>query len=311
VSVPIIAFFSAKSGVGTTSIVYHLAWTFADMGVKVLAVDLDPQAGLTTAFLGPGTRVAFRDLIADVDKSLGQVVDANLVLLPIDLMLATLEDEFATQWQCALNGDENAFCVLSAPWRRMSHLAPIHEAQLILVDLGPNLTSINRAGLIAADYVVVPLAPDLLSVLALEILGWTLRKWRGDWKERLAHRPSMDLPAGEIRPLGYVVPQTGTAMGASEDWANWIPIYYRKHILDSPPDGTLSILNDPNKLAILRPYPSLRAMAREARKPMFHLKPADGAIGAYLQSAEDARKDFEALARAIVSKANLPISFSS
>jgi chromosome partitioning protein len=53
------------------------------------------------------------------------------------------------------------------------------------------------------------------------------------------------------------------------------------------------------------------AMAQEARKPMFHLKPADGAIGAYLQSAEDARKDFEALAKAIVDRANLPITFVS
>jgi len=311
VSVPVIAFFSAKSGVGTTSIVYHLAWTFADLGVKVLAVDSDPQASLTTAFLGPGTRTVFRDLIAEAPSSLGQVVDANLVLSPSDLMLATLEDEFAVHWQHALNGDQNAFRVLCEPWRLVSGLAPLHEVRLILVDLGPNLTSINRAGLIAADYVVVPLAPDLASVLALDILGSTLRKWRGEWKDRLAHGPSMPLPAGDIRPLGYVVPQTGVAMRAFEDWTNWIPMYYRKFILDEPLSSGVSLVDDPNKLAILRPYPSLRAMAREARKPMFHLKPADGAIGAYLQSAEDARKDFEALARAIVSKANLPISFSS
>jgi hypothetical protein len=51
-------------------------------------------------------------------------------------------------------------------------------------------------------------------------------------------------------------------------------------------------------------------MAQEARKPMFHLKPADGAIGAHLQSAEDARKDFEALAKAIVAKANLSSVFA-
>ena len=43
-SAPVIAFFSAKRGVGTTSLVYHLAWMLADLGVNVLAVDLDPQA---------------------------------------------------------------------------------------------------------------------------------------------------------------------------------------------------------------------------------------------------------------------------
>lgn len=53
-SVPIIAFFNNKGGVGKTTLVYHLAWMFADLGVKVLAVDLDPQANLTAAFRGPG-----------------------------------------------------------------------------------------------------------------------------------------------------------------------------------------------------------------------------------------------------------------
>ena len=50
-------------------------------------------------------------------------------------------------------------------------------------------------------------------------------------------------------------------------------------------------------------------MAREAHKPMFHLKPADGALGAHLKAAEDVRQEFEALAKAIVAKAGLPITF--
>jgi len=314
VSVPIIAFFNNKGGVGKTTLVYHLAWMFADLGVKVLAVDMDPQANLTTAFRGPGTSELFRDLkIDDPTSSLGQVISDGLVLLSSDLMLPTREEELAVEWQGALGGNGNAFGALSPRWRLMRDLERDNEAQLILLDLGPNLSAINRASLIAADHIVVPLAPDMFSVQGLEILGSTLRKWRVDWRERLACSPSkgVDLPAGAMTPLGYVVLQTGVAMRAFEDWINWIPDYYRKFVLDDPPMSSISILNDPNKLGILRPYRSLLEMAREARKPMFHLKPADGAIGAYLQSAEDARKDFEALARAIVSKANLPISFSS
>lgn len=48
---PIIAFFNNKGGVGKTSLVYHVAWMFADRGVRVVAADLDPQANLTAAFL--------------------------------------------------------------------------------------------------------------------------------------------------------------------------------------------------------------------------------------------------------------------
>jgi cellulose biosynthesis protein BcsQ len=50
-SPPVIAFFNNKGGVGKTSLVYHLAWMYRDLGLNVLAADLDPQANLTSAFL--------------------------------------------------------------------------------------------------------------------------------------------------------------------------------------------------------------------------------------------------------------------
>ncbi|MGA3017797.1 MAG: ParA family protein, partial [Bryobacteraceae bacterium] len=283
-SVPVIAFFSSKGGVGTTSLVYHLAWMFSDLEVKVLAVDLDPQASLTTALIG-GTQASLHDITvnecigrmlgADGRSSIGHAVGANLVLLPSDLTLWEREEELAVEWQRALSGGGQAFRVLSAPSQVMRMLAHNHGAQLILVDLGPNLGSINRAGLLAADHVVLPLPPDQFSVLGLETLGSTLRKWRGDWQKRLACRPPVDLelPAGKMAPLGYVIQQPGVAIRTDENWINWIPEYYRKFVLDAPPTSGVSILDDPEKLSVLRPYRTLLAMAQEARKPMFHLKP--------------------------------------
>ncbi len=50
-TVPVLTFFNNKGGVGKTSLVYHLSWMFAEIGIRVLAVDLDPQANLTAAFL--------------------------------------------------------------------------------------------------------------------------------------------------------------------------------------------------------------------------------------------------------------------
>ena len=46
-----LAFFNNKGGVGKTTLVYHLAWMFAELGLSVLAADLDPQANLTSMFL--------------------------------------------------------------------------------------------------------------------------------------------------------------------------------------------------------------------------------------------------------------------
>ena len=50
-SIPVLTFFNNKGGVGKTSLVYHLAWMLNDLGHRVLACDLDPQANLTAAFL--------------------------------------------------------------------------------------------------------------------------------------------------------------------------------------------------------------------------------------------------------------------
>ena len=49
--VPILTIFNNKSGVGKTSLVYHLAWMLSDIGHQVLACDLDPQANLTSMFI--------------------------------------------------------------------------------------------------------------------------------------------------------------------------------------------------------------------------------------------------------------------
>ena len=54
---------------------------------------------------------------------------------------------------------------MSAFWRVIQSGAREHQAgHIVLVDLGPNLGAINRAMPIAADYVVIPLGPDLFSL---------------------------------------------------------------------------------------------------------------------------------------------------
>ena len=50
-SVPVIAFFNNKGGVGKTSLVYHVSSMLADQEYRVVAADLDPQGNLSAAFL--------------------------------------------------------------------------------------------------------------------------------------------------------------------------------------------------------------------------------------------------------------------
>jgi chromosome partitioning protein len=48
-------------------------------------------------------------------------------------------------------------------------------------------------------------------------------------------------------------------------------------------------------------------MAQECRKPIFHLKPADGAIDAHIYAVKEVYKDFKQLAKNIASKTGLSL----
>jgi hypothetical protein len=177
------------------------------------------------------------------------------------------------------------------------------------MDLGPNLGAINRAALIAADFIVVPLAPDLFSLQGLRNLGPSIRRWRADWKSRLEKNPeaSLDLPTGEMTPAGYVVMQHAVRLDrpvqAYKKWMGRIPGEYARAVLGQELAGYEG--TDPSQIAQLKYYRSLMPMAQEARKPIFHLKPADGALGAHLTAAQAAGKEFHDLALDLLSRAQI------
>ncbi|HKV39070.1 MAG TPA: AAA family ATPase, partial [Blastocatellia bacterium] len=220
-------------------------------------------------------------------------------------------DQLSEVWPKCMNRDIRAFRVTSAFWRILQRAATAQNASLILTDLGPNLGAINRAALIAADFVAVPLAPDLFSVMGVQNLGPRLREWRQSWAEMLEKSPltSVEMPPGGMMPIGFVLLQPPVRMDrpvqAYDRWIGRIQEAYERAVLDGFTDALPSIGNDPNCLALLRHYRSLMPLAQEAHKPIFHLKPADGAMGAHYQAVQRAYKDFRGLAVRIAERTGL------
>ncbi len=329
-SVPVIAFFNNKGGVGKTSLVYHLTWMFSDLGTPVIAADLDPQANLTAAFLDeeqveqlwtreprPTVYEAIRPLITGYG-GLGEAhvekVTENAGLVIGDLELSRFEADLSNEWnQLSSRSAERAYNFTSVFWRLAQSAAQRHQAEFVLMDLGPNLGAINRSALIGADYLVVPLAPDLFSLQGLRNLGPTFDEWRETWSGGSSARLKLpfDLPPGKIHPIGYVVLQHAERLSrptiAYKKWADRIPDEYRRHILGSEEATSYTINDDPENLASLKHYRSLMPMAQEARKPIFHLRPADGAIGAHAKSVHDAYGDFKRLALRIGERAGIQV----
>ena len=323
-----IAVFNNKEGVGKTSLVYHLAWMYEKLGYNVVVADLDPQANLTAMFLSDDELEALWDeetktIYAGLRPLLngtGDVKIPHLVtpapgisLVAGDMLLSGAEDELSSQWPDCLDGKERAFRVLSAIWRTLRLAANDRKAHFVLLDVGPNLGALNRAALVAADHVVVPVAPDLFSLQGLRNLGPTLRKWRREWKSRLKHNPldTLAMPRGTMKPAGYVVLQHAVRLDrpvqAYARWMERIPSAYRGHVLQKRgPSTARPTTEDKHCLATLKHFRSLMPLAQEARKPMFALKPADGAIGGHTRAVSDCYHDFRDLAREIARRCDVP-----
>ena len=155
-SIPVIAFFNNKGGVGKTSMVYHLAWMFSDRGLRVIAADLDPQSNLTAAFLdedrleevmpGDGHPLTIFGAVQPLKRGTGDIADSHVEIItdPLglvlgDMALSTFEDQLSEVWPKCMDRDERAFRVTSAFWPVIQQAGEKQEANVILIDLGPNL----------------------------------------------------------------------------------------------------------------------------------------------------------------------------
>lgn len=325
-SSPVLTFFNNKGGVGKTSLVFHVAWMLAHQERRVLVADLDPQANLTAAFLGEreldeiwdgkgsGAGTVYQSVrplteVGDLQAPVLRKCGSGLHLLCGDLALSRFEDQLSTEWANCLGLDEGpyrAFRVVSAFWQVIQLGVEQCEADIVLVDVGPSLGAINRSALIATDFVIVPLAADIFSRQGLRNLGPTLFKWRRGWQQRREGWPdaAFGLPDGNMKPIGYLIQQHGVRLNrpvkAYDEWVRQMPAEYSRHVLArKPPSDLHDPRQDPNCIATVKHYRSLIPLAQSARKPIFDLTPADGALGAHAAAANDAGLDFREMVKAI------------
>ncbi|MBI3655926.1 MAG: AAA family ATPase [Acidobacteria bacterium] len=324
-SISVLTFFNNKGGVGKPSLVYHLSWMFSELGHKVVAVDIDAQANLTAAYCDEdklenlweqqsGPTTIYRAIepitkVGDLEKPVLVEVTPKLYLVPGDVALASFEDTLSEAWPASMadNNLYRPFRILSSFWQIAQMAALQVEADIILVDVGPNLGAINRSALIASDYVAIPLGADLFSLQGLKNLGPTLRSWRSLWEKRLNNWTSPDfaLPQGRMTPLGYIVQQHSVRLSrpvkAYDKWVNRMPAVYHDSVLKDSTNADTPA-KDSQCLATLKHYRSLIPMGQEARKPIFKLTPADGAIGSHAQAVVEAHKDFKCLAEKLLER---------
>lgn len=311
---------------------------YASLRKRVVIIDADPQSNLTAAFLDedhieelwdspiPGSTIyqCVKPLtgVGDIAEPILQTIATDLYLLPGDVNLSGYEDALSAEWPDSM-GDNNLYRpmrILSSFWQVMRMAANKVQADIILVDIGPNLGAINRSVLIATDFVVIPLGADLFSLQGLKNLGPTLRSWKSLWKKRLNNwadssehtsYPLFELPDGNMQPVGYLCQQHSVRLDrpvkAYDKWVQRIPGVYRDAVLGEKLTKTVKPEDDEYCLATIKHYRSLIPMAQEHRKPIFNLTSADGAIGSHSVAVQGAKKDFQKLAQTIAAQIGLDL----
>ena len=160
----VMAVANQKGGVGKTTTAVNLGAGLAELGFRVLVVDLDPQGNATTG-LGIDGRT-FEQSMYDVimrDAAMEDCIEPtsmkNLFVAPATIDLAGAEIELVPSFSRELK-------------LRKALESVIDDFDYILVDCPPSLGLITINGLAAADEVLVPIQCEYY---ALEGLGQLLR----------------------------------------------------------------------------------------------------------------------------------------
>lgn len=153
-----ICFINQKGGCGKSTSCFHLSGCFAEMGLRVLAVDVDPQGSLSQAFFGSAAVESLGveiTLAALFDRRV--CPDPNLFVVPTSFQ--RISAIRANQRLARHNGPEPEAEGLKQ-FALSTFLQRVIDYDLVLIDCPPNLYQCSWNALLAADYIVIPVPPE-------------------------------------------------------------------------------------------------------------------------------------------------------
>ena len=176
----IVAVANQKGGVGKTTSTLNIARALHEKGQHVLAIDCDPQSSLSIVCgvddrrlrdLERSGRTLYHGLVKSIPLS-ELIISGEPDVIPASIRLANAEQE--------LNSPFGSATILR---EKMIPLRELYD--VILIDCPPTLSLLTVNALTAADYVIIPVKTDFLSIMGVPLLLETIENVRNRANHRL------------------------------------------------------------------------------------------------------------------------------
>lgn len=185
----VVSLINMKGGVGKTTVASQLAHSAAADGLRVLAVDLDPQSNLSHSILGPeqyvqhvrANRPTVVQILEDYIPAGGteggpRRINVNDVILnsagygwnnKLDLIASRLE---LSRTLKNPTGKERRLA------RGIAQVGDRYD--LVVIDCAPTESILTDAAYFASRFVVVPVKPEYMATIGLPLLARSIREFR-------------------------------------------------------------------------------------------------------------------------------------
>lgn len=179
------SFCNNKGGVAKTTSAFNLVHYLKDMKLKVLAIDLDPQGNLTSAFgIEPnGLEGTAYDIMSEYtlmnsrksDKNLEKYlvnISENLDLLPSNLTLERANLNFVSEL-----GKENLLKKV------LTEAGKFYD--ICVIDCSPNLGTLTINALVASNYVFIPAKAGIFELNGSVVLEESINTIKATFNDEL------------------------------------------------------------------------------------------------------------------------------
>jgi cellulose biosynthesis protein BcsQ len=322
-----IALFNSKGGVGKTTTTFNLGWMLASKGKRVILVDADPQCNLTGLALGEATEEDetkienIYDTISNIKTGLAPAFESQpraieavdcisvkgqkgLFLLPGHIGFTEYEVTLgiAQQLGDSLRSLKNIPGSITDLFEKTSTK---FNADYILIDMSPALSSINQNLLMTSDFFLVPTTADSISVMAIDSLAKVLPKWY-TWAKKASSLPILrdaayPFPNVTLHFLGIVV--FGKETATFQTWIEkveqaisdkLVPVLRQNNMLLSETLYTEQGINRSFSLTEISNFHSLISLSQAHRTPIYDLTPEQlGQTGIVLENNQEKQKEFK------------------